>query len=236
MIAYAAIDLRAGQAVQLVGGRPDAQKIALPDAVAVAQRWMDAGFRALHVIDLDAALGSGDNRTVIGEILNIATVPVQVGGGVRDEETIDSLLEAGATRVIIGTRAIEDAAWRKAMARSHSGHLVVAADVRADFVTTRGWTRETAHTAEAFLRELHEDEIASVLITDVDREGQLLGMDVDRFKRLASCTRHDVIAAGGVRDIEDLRALDGAGVAGAVLGMALYTGTIIASEAAAEFS
>jgi phosphoribosylformimino-5-aminoimidazole carboxamide ribotide isomerase len=236
MIAYAAIDLRGGQAVQLVGGRTDAQKIALPDPVEVAQRWLDAGFRGLHVVDLDAALGAGDNRGVIAEILDVATVPVQVGGGVRDAEAIDALLEAGAARVIIGTRAVEDAAWRKAMARTHADRLIVAADVRADSITTRGWTRQTGINVEAFLREMNDDAIAGVLITDVDREGKLGGVDVERFKQFALATRHDLIAAGGVRDIDDLRALARTGIAGAVLGMALYTGTISALEAAAEFS
>src|SRR5688572_299121 len=115
MILYAAIDLRGGQAVQLVGGRPEVQKVSLPEPIAVAQRWIDAGIAALHVVDLDAALGDGDNRAIIGEILDMSTVPVQVGGGVRDEEAIDSLLVAGAEAVIVGTRAIEDPSWRRQM-------------------------------------------------------------------------------------------------------------------------
>src|SRR4051794_3720352 len=135
MILYAAVDLRGGKAVQLVGGRTDAQKVELPDPVAVALRWIDAGFRALHVVDLDAALGTGDNRGVIGEILAACDVPVQVGGGVRDERAVDDLLEAGAARVIVGTRAVEDAEWRAQIARSHARTIVVAADLRGDHIT-----------------------------------------------------------------------------------------------------
>lgn len=236
MIAYAAIDLRGGQAVQLVGGRPDAQKVALPDPAAIAQQWIAAGFAALHVVDLDAALGTGDNRPLIAEILDIATVPVQVGGGVRDEAAIEELLAAGATRVIVGTRAIEDAAWRARIAEEFAGRIVVAADVRDRLITTRGWTEQTNVSVDAFVHEAGAQPLAALLITDVGREGRLVGVDVALFASMAGASAIPIIAAGGIRDMADLHALNDAGVAGAVLGMSLYTGAIEPIMAAAEFS
>ena len=234
MIAYPAIDLRGGKAVQLVGGRPEAERISLPDPVEVAVRWIDAGFRALHVIDLDAALGTGNNRIAIDRILAAVSVPVQVGGGIRDDATADSLIGAGAARVIVGTRAIEDEGWRRALAVRHPERVVVAADVRGDNIVTRGWTEETAVRADAFLQTLSHEPIAAVLVTDVRREGQMIGVDVAKFEMLVRASEHPVLAAGGIRDLSDLQALDAVGVAGAVLGMALYTGAIDAPAAAGQ--
>lgn len=236
MIAYAAIDLRGGQAVQLVGGRPDAQRVALPDPAAVAQQWIDAGFAALHVVDLDAALGSGNNRTAIAEILDIATVPVQVGGGIRHEAAIDELLAAGAARVIVGTRGIEDAAWRARVAAEYAGRIVVAADVRDRLITTRGWTEQTNVSIDTFVQAAAAEPLAALLITDVGREGRMVGIDIALFKGVATASAIPIIAAGGIRDMADLHALNEAGVAGAVLGMSLYTGAIEPIMAAAEFS
>ena len=232
MILFPAVDLRGGKAVQLVGGRTDAQKVELPDPVGVAMKWIDAGFRGLHVIDLDAALGQGDNRAVIGEILAAVDVPVQVGGGVRDDGAVDALLDAGATRVIVGTRAIEDREW---LTRIASEKVIVAADVRGDNIVTRGWTKETELRATDFLRELNGISLGAVLITDVGREGGLGGVDVAKFEQFVKVSDHAIQAAGGIRDLDDLRKLNAVGVGGAVLGMSIYTGTIDARMAAAEF-
>ena len=226
MIAYAAIDLRGGNAVQLVGGRLDTERISLPDPVDVARRWTAAGFQALHVIDLDAALGTGHNRALIRSIIEAVAVPVQVGGGIRDDGSADELLEAGAARVIVGTRAIEDEAWRRALVRRHENRVVVAADVRGYNIVTRGWTEETTLRADDFLRILSHEPLAAVLVTDVGREGQMVGVDVAKFEKLVQASSHALLAAGGIRDRRDLWALESVGVAGAILGMALYTGAI----------
>lgn len=236
MIVYAAVDLRGGKAVQLVGGRPDAQKIVLDDPVAVALEWARLGFRALHVVDLDAALGSGNNRVIIAEILAASDVPVQVGGGVRDDEAVESLIEAGAASVIVGTRAINDAEWLQRISATHPKRITVAADVRGDAITTRGWTEQTALNPEELLDSMNTLALAGVLVTDVGREGQLGGVDVAKFERYAQHTTQRLIAAGGIRDLADLRGLQRAGVGGAVLGMSLYVGTIDPQAAIAEFS
>jgi len=236
MIAYPAVDLRGGRVVQLVGGRPEDERVSLPDPVAVARRWVADGFRALHVVDLDAALGSGSNRDEIFAILEQVDVPVQVGGGVRDDESADTLLKAGAARVIVGTRAVEDHAWLETLAARWPGRIVVAADIRDGIVVTRGWTEGTGLEATNFLERLDPLPLGGILVTDVSREGRMQGADADRFAALAAATRHPLLASGGIRDIDDLHELARRGVAGAVLGMALYTGALDPRATATEFS
>lgn len=236
MIAYPAVDLRGGRVVQLVGGRPEDERIRLPDPVAVARRWLDAGFRTLHVVDLDAALGTGSNRVAVEAVLRTSEAPVQVGGGVRDDDAADSLLDAGAARVIVGTRAVEEPAWLEALAARHPGRIVVAADVRGGEVVVRGWTAASGLGVESLLRRLDPLPLAAVLVTDVSREGRLAGADHALFAELAAASRHPLQAAGGIRSAADLRRLAGSGVAGAILGMSLYTGAVDAAATATEFA
>jgi phosphoribosylformimino-5-aminoimidazole carboxamide ribotide isomerase len=236
MIAYAAIDLKGGRVVQLVGGRPDAERVSLPDPVAVARDWEGAGFRSLHVVDLDGALGSGGNRAAIHGILENATVPVQVGGGIRSTAAVAELLEAGAAAVVVGTRAIEDGAWLSEIASRWPGRVVLAADVRGDEVVVRGWTAGSgARPADLFDRAA-DLPLAGVLVTDVGREGRMEGVDAPLFRRLARATTHRLLASGGIAGPADLAALRGAGAAGAVLGMALYTGAVDAAAIAGEYA
>lgn len=236
MIVIAAIDLRGGRVVQLVGGRPEEERVSLTDPAAVARGWEDSGFAALHVVDLDAALGTGSNRAAIESILMAARVPVQVGGGVREDATAEALIDLGVERVVVGTRAVEEPGWLAALAGRHPGRIVVAVDVRGDVVVTRGWTAETDLDAATFLMRLDPLPLAGVLITDVGREGRMTGADAPKFGRLAAATRHPVQAAGGIAGIEDLRALAASGVAAAVLGMALYTGAVDARAITREFA
>lgn len=236
MIAYAAIDLRGGRVVQLVGGRVEAERVSLPDPVAVAQHWEAAGFPALHVVDLDAALGTGSNYPHIENILRTARVTVQVGGGLRDDESVQRMLDAGAARVIVGTRAIEDVEWRRSLAQRYAGRVVLAADVRAGVVVTRGWQQATSQKDETLLRAVSVEPLAAVLVTDVSREGRMVGIDTELFERLVQATSLPLIAAGGIRDVQDLRTLAGCGVAGAVLGMSLYQGGIEPVAVVTEFA
>jgi len=236
MIVWAAIDLRGGRVVQLVGGKPEDVRVSLPDPVAVAHRWVGEGFEALHVVDLDAALGDGENHAAILAVLEAVNVPVQVGGGLRDDAAVARVLDAGAARAIVGTRAVEDRAWLEEIVRSNPGRIVVAADVRDGHVVTRGWRAAADIAGADFLRSLDALDLAGILVTDVSREGQLSGVDVARFRSLVAATEHPIIAAGGIASIEDLRMLESSGAAGAVLGMSLYTGTITAESITREFA
>lgn len=233
MIVYPAVDLRGGQAVQWVGGRPETERIALPDPAAVARRWARQGFQALHLVDLDAALGRGDNGPSVEAILAAVALPVQVGGGIRDQDAVDRWLDAGAARVVVGTRGIEDAAWLERQAARRPGRIVLAADARADHVVIRGWTADAGPTVEAVLQRTAALPLAALLLTDVEREGRMGGVDAVRFARWAASSPLPLIASGGIGGLPDLHALEEAGAAGAVVGMALYTGTLDPAAAAA---
>jgi phosphoribosylformimino-5-aminoimidazole carboxamide ribotide isomerase len=236
VIAYAAIDLRGGRVVQLVGGRVEDEKISLPDPLAVALGWTRRGFAALHIVDLDGALESGSNRDVMARIIERVDVPVQVGGGIRSEDDVAYWLDRGAARVIVGTRAVEEAAWRKHVTRRFKDRVIVAADVRDRAIVTRGWTAATSLEINAFISSINDDPLCGVLVTDVSREGQMTGADTELFGELVKESVHPLIAAGGIRDESDLRGLAAVGVAGAVLGMALYQGAIDPASVAAAYA
>ncbi len=236
MIAYAAIDLHAGHVVQLVGGETDAARVVLDDPVAVARSWVDAGFAAIHIVDLDAALGTGDNRAIVDAILEAVDVTVQIGGGVRQDDQVAHWIDAGVAHVIIGTRALQDRAWLRAMSQRYPQRIVVAADVRDGCVATHGWKQSTPVPVLDYVRELNDYDIASVLVTDIGREGRLLGADTTLFESIAAASTHPLIASGGIANTEELAALAATGVAGVVLGMALYTGGIDAAVIKRDYS
>lgn len=241
MIAIPAVDLRAGRCVQLVGGDYAQERVRLDDPVEVAREWVRAGFARLHVVDLDAATGRGSNRALIGELLRAVAreaggaVPVQVGGGVREEEDIAALLDEGAAAVVVGTRAVEDEAWRETMALRYPGQLVLAADVRGRQVVTRGWSSTSTLDVGELVRDCAGLPLAALLVTAVQLEGRMEGTDLPLMEELAEQAAAPLLASGGVASADDLRALAHRGVAGAVLGMALYTGALDARHTAEEF-
>ena len=235
MIAIPAVDLRGGKCVQLVGGDYDAEKVRLDDPASVARDWVREGFNRLHVVDLDAATGRGRNDEVIREILRTAGVPVQVGGGVRDESRIERLLDEGAEYVVVGTRAVEDEDWRRDMANQFPGRLIVAADVRERYVVTKGWAETSRLNVVDFVEALAMLPLAGVLVTAVHLEGKMEGTDLPLMEDVAEASAWPVFASGGVTSLEDMRALEHRGLAGAVLGMALYTGAIDPRRLAEEF-
>lgn len=235
MIAIPAVDLRGGHCVQLVGGDYADERVRLDDPAAVARDWARLGFTRVHVVDLDAATGRGANTEIIRDILRDSAVPVQVGGGVREESQIERLLDDGASWVVVGTRAIEDEDWRVEMAHRFPGRLIVAADVRERLVVTRGWAETSRLNVIDFVEELGALPLAGVLVTAVHMEGQMQGTDLPLMEDVAEASEWPVFASGGVSTLEDMRALEHRGLAGAVLGMALYTGALDARRLAEEF-
>ncbi len=235
MIVIPAIDLRDGACVQLVGGEYAAERIRLPDPVAVALDWEAKGFQALHIVDLDAATGRGNNRQVIERLLDRTDLTVQVGGGVRDRDGIAWLIDAGATYVVVGTRALEDEEWLAEMAEEFPEQLVVAADVRERKIVTHGWTRTMHLDIDEAMERLSRLPLAGVLVTAVHKEGLMQGADLALMEDVADSTHLPVIASGGITTDVDLRLLEDRGVSAAVLGMALYTGAIDARAIAEEF-
>jgi phosphoribosylformimino-5-aminoimidazole carboxamide ribotide isomerase len=235
MIVIPAIDLREGACVQLVGGEYAAERVRLPDPVAVALDWEKQGFQALHIVDLDAATGRGNNRKVIELLLDRTDLTVQVGGGVRDRDAIQWLVDAGATYVVVGTRALEDEHWLAEMADEFPEQLIVAADVRERKIVTRGWTRTMHMDIDEAMEKLSALPLAGVLVTAVHKDGLMGGADLALMEDVVDSSDLPVIASGGIATDTDLRLLDDRGVAAAVLGMALYTGALDARAIAEEF-
>jgi phosphoribosylformimino-5-aminoimidazole carboxamide ribotide isomerase len=235
MIALPAVDLRNGRCVQLVGGRPEEERVSLPDPVSQARYWWDLGFRHLHIVDLDAALSLGENRGIIREIVGATGAEVQVGGGVRSDADVEEILALGVRRIIIGTRAVDDPEWLQNLAQRHPDRIVVAADIRDGFVLRRGWTESSGLPVQAILDRMDPLPVAGVLCTDVSREGRMEGIDLPGAEAVIRGTRHPVWISGGITTFEELRALDRAGATGAVLGMAIYTGVLPPEQLAEEF-
>jgi phosphoribosylformimino-5-aminoimidazole carboxamide ribotide isomerase len=231
MIVTPAIDLMGGRCVQLVGGQPEDTKVSLPDPHSVARAWTDRGFESVHVVDLDAALGTGDNLELIPAVLGNAK-DSQVGGGIRDEARASGLLDAGADRIVVGTRGLDDREWLSAIADRWPRRVVLALDFRNGVVLRKGWTESTTKRVEEVLDECAALPLAGVLTTDVGREGRLEGIDIDGCRDIIAGSPFPVWVSGGITTLDDLAKLEQAGATGAVLGMALYTGTMNADEVA----
>lgn len=235
MIALPAIDLREGACVQLVGGAYERERVRIPDVLGQARRFREAGFSSLHVVDLDAATGRGDNTAVVDRLVRQSGLEVQAGGGVRTVERAEALLDLGAARVVVGTRAVEDAAFRSGLAARWPGRIVVAVDVRQREVLVRGWAEGAGRQAAELAAELAALPLAGLLVTAVHVEGGLGGPDVDLYRELRECTTAPLYASGGVGSMDDLARLEDVGCAGAVIGMALYTGTLQLERVAARY-
>ena len=237
MIVIPAVDLREGACVQLVGGEYADERVRLDDPLAVARDWSRLGFRRLHVVDLDAATGRGSNAPVVGEILRHADFDaVQVGGGVRDEAAIERLLDQGAAAAVVGTRGLEDPDWLAETAERYPGAIVLAADVRERRVVTRGWAHTLPRLITDVVEELAGLPLAALMVTAVHREGQMQGTDLPLMEDVVEAATVPVFASGGVSGLGDVRALADRGVAGVIVGMALYTGALDPRAAIAEFN
>jgi phosphoribosylformimino-5-aminoimidazole carboxamide ribotide isomerase len=235
MIALPAIDLREGACVQLVGGSYENERVRLPDPLAVARRWIEAGFSQLHVVDLDAATGVGANETVVADLLALRSGIWQVGGGVRTDVRIETLFAQGAARVLVGTRALEDRDWLADQALRWPGRLAVALEIKRGKLATHGWSRTVDADLDDLLGDVASLPLAAVFVTAVDMEGRLAGCDLGLVDRVRARTSFPIIASGGVTTMADLRALAARGVWAAVIGTALYTGRLDAVRVAAEF-
>jgi phosphoribosylformimino-5-aminoimidazole carboxamide ribotide isomerase len=232
-----AIDLRDGACVQLVGGSYADERVRIADPLAVAENWAELGFDRIHVVDLDAATGRGSNREIVKAILDAReTQQVQCGGGVRNLQAIAELFTAGASEVVLGTRAIEDRPWLDDVVFRYPNRIIVAADSKGRQLVTRGWLETNKLTITDFVEELASLPLAAILVTAVDREGRMEGPDLDLMEEILNQSTVPLQASGGVRGIEDLRALSDLGVSAAIVGMALYTGKLDTQTIIEEFS
>jgi phosphoribosylformimino-5-aminoimidazole carboxamide ribotide isomerase len=224
MLIIPAVDIMDRRAVQLVGGVPGTNKIDVSDPLLAAKAWIDKGAKALHIIDLDGAFGRDSNISVIKEILKMSSVPVQVGGGIRDESAIRELLNAGADKVIIGTRAIKDGHWMREMVEKFPNRLLLALDTKNGRIAVKGWQEDSMTSIDEMFRIIKDLPLAGILNTNVDVEGQGKGIDESLTKNFISKCPHPVIAAGGITTKDDAMKLSSAGAVAAVVGVAVYTG------------
>lgn len=236
MILYPAIDLKGGQCVRLLRGAMDAATVYNDDPAAQARAFRDAGCAWVHVVDLDGAFaGRPVNGEAVRAILAAVDVPVQLGGGIRDCAGIEAWLEAGVARVVLGTVALRDPALVVAACRAYPGRIAVGIDARGGKVAVEGWAETAETTAEDLALKFEDAGVAAIVFTDIDRDGALQGPNLMATAALARRLSTPVIASGGVSSLDDLRAIAGLaadGVAGAIVGRALYDGRVDAAEAA----
>jgi len=229
MILYPAIDLKEGRCVRLLRGDMATATVFADDPAAQARAFVDAGCEWLHLVDLDGAFaGRPTNRAAVESILAAVTIPVQLGGGIRDRATIDGWLERGVARVILGTIALRDPDLVRAAAKAHPGRIAVGIDARDGRVAVEGWAETSATTATDLARRFEDAGVAAIIYTDIDRDGAMAGPNVEATAALAQAVTIPVIASGGISSLDDLKALkaSGAPLNGAISGRALYEGRI----------
>ena len=222
-----AIDLRSGKCVRLMQGDYHRQITYKDDPVGQAQDFIDAGAEWLHIVDLDGAkLGQVVNIDAILAIAALGKLRIEVGGGIRNEESISSLLDNGIERVIIGTRAVSDFDWFSQMTEKYQGKIVLGLDARGSKVSTQGWTKDHPEPMLDFAHKAQKLSLAAIIYTDINRDGMLSGPNLERTRALVEAVELPVVAAGGINSVEDVEKLIETGVAGAIIGRALYEGTL----------
>ena len=238
MLVIPAIDLKDGQCVRLRQGRMDDSTVFGDSPVDMAQRWVDAGCRRLHLVDLNGAFAgepvNGEAVTAIAK--KFPELPIQIGGGIRTLETIEHYVKAGVSYVIIGTKAVKEPAFVKEACDAFPGKVIVGLDAQDGFVATDGWAEVSEVKAVDLARQFKNDGVSSIVYTDIARDGMMQGVNVEATVQLAVEGGIPVIASGGVTNIEDIRELSkvaGQGILGAITGRAIYEGTLDVAEAQA---
>jgi phosphoribosylformimino-5-aminoimidazole carboxamide ribotide isomerase len=227
MLILPAIDVRGGQCVRLKQGDYAQETVFGGDPAQMAQRWVGMGAQALHLVDLDGAkAGRPVNGESIRRIVESAGVPCQLGGGIRTETDIRTAFDWGASRVVIGTRALQDPAWVREMAFSYPDRIVLGLDARDGLVATHGWENLSDQTVFDLARLFANWPIAAIVFTDIARDGMLSGPNVPALAELAAAVPLPVIASGGVTTLDDIRRLLGCNLAGCIIGRALYEGQL----------
>ncbi len=235
MLIIPAVDIKGGRCVRLLQGREGSETIFSDDPSAMAGRWEAEGAELLHVIDLDGAFTkSPQNVEAIKRILDRVRIPVQLGGGIRNMETISMFLELGVSRVILGTEAIRNPRLVERACQAFPGKIMVGIDARNGMVAIEGWTQTTQQRAIDVAKVFEENGLAGIIFTDIHKDGMQTGPNIEETKRIAEAVSTPVIASGGVANINDIKALAGLephGVVGIITGRALYAGTLELKEA-----
>ena len=236
MLVIPAIDLKDGQCVRLKQGRMDDATSYGDDPVAMAARWVEAGARRLHLVDLNGAF---EGKPVNGEAVTAIAraypnLPIQIGGGIRNADTIEHYLNAGVSYVIIGTKAVKEPAFVGEMCRAFPGHVIVGLDAKDGFVATDGWAEVSSVKAVDLAKRFADNGVSSIVYTDIARDGMMQGVNVEATAQLAREGGLPVIASGGVTNLDDIKALcdvADSGILGAITGRAIYEGSLDVAEA-----
>jgi phosphoribosylformimino-5-aminoimidazole carboxamide ribotide isomerase len=236
MLVIPAIDLKDGKCVRLRQGRMNDDTVYSDDPVAMAARWIDQGARRLHIVDLDGAVkGRPVNHKIVETIARAhRDVPIQVGGGIRDEDTVQAYLDAGVSYVIIGTKAINAPHFIADLCVEFPGHIIVGLDAKNGRVAIDGWSKLSHHDVIDIAQHFEKDGVEAIVYTDIGRDGMLSGVNVESTVALARAINIPVIASGGVKSVDDVRKLCEVadhGIIGAITGRAIYEGTLDLAEA-----
>ena len=237
MIIYPAIDIRGGRCVRLTEGRFDAETVFADDPAEMALKWAGLGAEFLHLVDLDGALaGEGKNVPVIQRILKSVSIPVQLGGGIRNLETIEKLLELGVTRLILGSAAVKNPELVAEACKKYPGHIAVGIDAKNGEVAIEGWGQGSGVAATELAKKMASFGVETIIYTDISRDGMLSGVNVEATAALARACGVPIIASGGVASLDDIRRVkdvEGDGVQGCIIGKAIYTVAVDLKEALA---
>ena len=236
MLIIPAIDLKDGQCVRLRQGLMDDSTVFSDEPLAMARRWVDAGCRRLHLVDLNGAFAG---EPVNGEVVTMIAatwpdLPIQIGGGIRNLETIEHYVKAGVSYVIIGTKAVKEPAFVAEACAAFPGRIIVGLDAKDGLVATDGWAEVSELRATDLARQFESDGVSAIVYTDIARDGMMQGVNVEATLTMARASTIPVIASGGITDLEDIRALKAVasqGICGAITGRAIYEGTLDVAEA-----
>ncbi len=236
MLIIPAIDLKDGNCVRLRQGNVNDVTQFSDDPIVTAKQWQNAGARRLHIVDLNGAFaGKPVNADTVQAIHRaLPDYPLQIGGGIRNLDTIDFYLQAGVSWVIIGTRAVQDPKFVKQACQQFQGHIIVGIDARNGFVATQGWAETTKTKAIDLVSQFADDGVSAIVYTDIDRDGMMQGVNVESTAILAKTTNIPIIASGGISNMSDIKNLmrqRSAGIIGAITGRAIYEGTLDLHEA-----
>lgn len=227
MRVYPAIDIKNGQCVRLMQGNFEELTIFADNPTDMAEKWESKGAEFLHLVDLDGALkGESINFEVIKRIVSSVNIPVQVGGGIRDIETIDKYLSIGVNRVIIGTKAVSNPEFIKDVVNKYNEKIVIGIDAKDSKVAIEGWEKVSDATAVEFAKKMEDIGVKTIVYTDISRDGMLKGANIQAMAEMVSSVNVDIIASGGVTSMNDIVNLKEINVEGAIIGKALYTGNI----------
>lgn len=236
MLFIPAIDLKDGQCVRLKQGRMEDTTVFSDNPVEMAQNWIDKGAKRLHLVDLNGAF---EGKPVNGDVVQAIAkanpdLPIQIGGGIRDAETVQAYLDSGVTYCIIGTKAVEDPQFVVDLCKQFPGHIIVGIDAKNGMVATDGWAEVSSVSAIELAQQFEQAGVSAIVYTDISRDGMMTGVNIEQTVELAKSISIPVIASGGMTNMDDVKAVcevENSGVMGAILGRSIYEGTIVLEDA-----